>query len=207
MKRWMKQCFFLVYLITVSAQVEAAPIAQLKEFLASSKTVSADFKQEVVRDGGNILQVSKGQFYLQKPGRFRWNYIKPFAQEIVANAGRVWFYDQDLDQVTIKKLNTSVGSTPALLLTGAINLEDNFTLEEQGKTGLVQWVKLLPKNEQDGFQHILIGISKGILTGMELSDNFGQLTRIYFSNVAVNQPLSSTLFEFTIPDGADVFEE
>jgi len=158
----------------------------------------------------NLVSLPKpvlGFFYLQRPGKFRWNYLKPFQQEIVSTSGKVWFYDTDLDQVTIKKLDESVGSTPALLLSGTISLDDNFTMEDQGVDGEMQWIKLLPKNQESSFKYILIGLNKGSLGGMELSDNFGQLTRIYFTNVQLNPPIKPTVFEFVAPKGADVFSD
>jgi outer membrane lipoprotein carrier protein len=100
-----------------------------------------------------------------------------------------------------------LGSTPALLLTGEVSLEENFTLEKQGTDADMVWIKLLPKNEESGFNYILIGLEKGRLAGMELSDSFGQLTRIYFSEVKTNINIDPDVFEFTVPEGADVFEE
>ncbi|MEQ1485477.1 outer membrane lipoprotein chaperone LolA [Methyloglobulus sp.] len=186
---------------------KAEPVTQLKVFLKVSKSLSADFKQVLINEAGNPTQTSYGVFYLQRPGKFRWDYQKPFQQQIVSNTGKVWFYDTDLEQVTVKKVDESLGSTPALLLSGDVSLDDNYTMEGQGIEGELQWVKLLPKSQDSSFKYVLIGLSKGTLAGMELSDNFGQLTRIYFSNVIVNAPLKQTLFEFQAPKGADVFND
>ncbi|MGR9114325.1 MAG: outer membrane lipoprotein chaperone LolA [Gammaproteobacteria bacterium] len=199
---------FLLFVLAVSgAYAEEQPLNQLRAFLASSQALSADFQQVPIDESGIPGQVSSGVFYLRRPGKFRWDYLKPFKQEIVSNAGKVWFYDEDLEQVTIKKLDQSLGSTPALLLSGDIDLEDNFTLERQGVDGDLLWLKLLPKNEDSGFKYILIGLDHGSLAGMELNDNFGQLTRIYFSNVKINPSLDDALFKFTPPEGVDIFEE
>ncbi len=183
------------------------PVLQLNVFLKVTKSLSADFKQVLINEAGNPTQTSFGEFYLQRPGKFRWDYKRPFQQQIVSNSGKVWFYDTDLEQVTVKKVDESLGSTPALLLSGDVVLEDNYTMENQGTDGELQWVKLLPKSQESSFKYVLIGLSKGTLAGMELSDNFGQLTRIYFSNVIVNAPLKQTLFEFQAPKGVDVFSD
>lgn len=202
---------FTTVLLTLLALHNTAyaeePIAQLKNFLAASKSFSADFEQKVINEQGNPVQTSYGQFYLQRPGKFRWNYAKPFQQEIVATNGKVSFYDVDLEQVTVKKLDDSVGSTPALLLSGQVSLDDNFTMEQQGSEGDMQWIKLLPKKQETSFKYVTIGLEKGKLAGMELMDNFGQLTRIYFSKILINPPLKPTLFDFTPPKGVDVFSE
>ncbi|GAB4271512.1 MAG: outer membrane lipoprotein chaperone LolA [Methylomicrobium sp.] len=189
------------------AHAENKPVEQLRAFLQSSNTVIADFRQVAIDELGKPRKSSEGMFYLRRPGKFRWNYVKPFTQEIVSNSGKVWFYDEDLEQVTIKKLDQSLGSTPALLLSGEIDLEENFTLETQGADDDMSWIKLLPKNEDSGFKYVLIGLDEGKLGGMELSDNFGQLTRIYFSNVKINAPIDDGVFDFIPPAGADIFEE
>ena len=193
--------------LPVLTVAEEQPIKQLKAFISSSKTLTADFKQISFDEKGSPTQTSFGLFYLQRPGKFRWDYQKPYIQEIVSNGGKVWFYDADLEQVTIKKLDQSLGSTPALLLTGEVSLEENFTLEKQGTDADMVWIKLLPKNEESGFNYILIGLEKGRLAGMELSDSFGQLTRIYLSEVKTNINIDPDVFEFTVPEGADIFEE
>lgn len=190
-----------------SFAAESTPLEQLKSFLASTKTLTANFKQAVLDENGKAKQTSYGVFYLSRPGKFRWNYQKPFQQEIVSNGGKVWFYDTDLEQVTVKKLDKSVGSTPALLLTGDVAIEKEFTIEKQGDEAGMQWIKLLPKNAESNFKYVLIGLEKGVLGGMELHDNFGQLTRIYFSQVKSNADLKADLFTFTVPKGVDVLED
>lgn len=192
---------------SVGVYAEDKPVAELRVFLASSQTLTANFKQILIDEEGRAAQTSYGLFYLRRPGKFRWDYIKPFAQQIVSSSGKVWFYDEDLEQVTIKKIDQSIGSTPALLLSGDIALEDNFLIEKQGVDGDLFWIKLLPKNEDSGFKYVLIGLDSGKLAGMELSDNFGQLTRIYFTNVKMNVAIDEKRFEFKAPAGVDVFEE
>lgn len=197
-----------ILLLSVSFVASAGdtPINQLKAFLKASSSLSADFKQVSFNKTGQAAQSSFGKFYLSRPGKFRWNYQKPFTQEIVSNSDKVWFYDADLEQVTVKKLDDSLGSTPALLLTGQVNLEEKFKLEEQGSDDNMNWIKLSPRNEESGFKYILIGLENGQLGGMELSDNFGQLTRIYFSNIEINPGLNESLFNFKAPKNADIFE-
>jgi len=198
---------FSVFLMLASGvNAEQSPITQLKSFLASTSTLTANFKQVTLNEVGLVDQTSEGEFYLSRPGKFRWSYKTPFIQEIISNAGKVWFYDADLEQLTIKKVDDSLGSTPALLLSGEIELEENFTLEQQGVDKDLFWIKLSPKDEDSGFKYILIGLDNGVLGGMELNDNFGQLTRIYFSNVKVNPTLEKNIFEFEAPEGVDVFE-
>ena len=199
----------LLILLAASCTLSAAvtPEQRLKSFLAKASTLQANFTQVQVDEKGNLGKRSNGVFYLQRPGKFRWNYLKPYNQEIVSSVGKVWFYDKDLEQVTAKKLNAAIGSTPALLLTGEVPLEKNFTIENQSDEEGIAILKLLPKNEESGFKYVQIGLENDVLVGMELSDNFGQLTRIYFNNLKTGVRIDPALFTFKPPAGVDVFEE
>jgi outer membrane lipoprotein carrier protein len=199
-------CFWLLAL-AVPASAEDTPLQRLRNFLAKASTLQADFTQVQVDENGNPGKRSSGVFYLQRPGKFRWDYQKPYNQEIVSNGGKVWFYDKDLEQVTAKRLNEAIGSTPALLLSGEVALETNFNIEKQTIDEGLYWLKLVPKSEESGFKYVLLGLDGNMLAGMELSDNFGQLTRIYFSNVKTGIKPDSAVFEFKPPAGVDVFED
>jgi outer membrane lipoprotein carrier protein len=197
---------FLIFLPVVAA-AEETPVQRLRGFLAKASTLQAEFSQVIIDEAGNPGQRSSGMFYLQRPGKFRWDYKKPYSQEIVSNGGKVWFYDADLEQVTAKRLDEAIGSTPALLLSGEVALETNFKIENQGMDEGLYWIKLVPKSEDSGFKYVLLGLDGNTLAGMELSDNFGQLTRIYFTAVKTGLKLDRSLFEFRPPPGVDVFEE
>ena len=200
--------FWAVCWISVVQTCQAAPaIDQLNGFLQRTRSLSAEFVQLSIDESGKARQRSSGRFYLAKPGKFRWDYLQPYRQEIVANGQKVWFFDADLEQVTVKRLNAAIGSTPALLLTGEVGLEENFVIEEERFADGMQWVKLTPRSEDNSFKYIMIGIDGETLRGMELSDNFGQLTRIAFSNIKSNIQLEPSMFEFVAPTGVDVFED
>jgi outer membrane lipoprotein carrier protein len=113
----------------------------------------------------------------------------------------------DLAQVTVKKLNKAIGSTPALLLSGEVALDKNFTIQSQDKDEGLYWIKLIPKEEESGFKFVLIGLDGDTLAGMALSDNFGQSTRIYFTNLKLGVKLDAAKFDFKPPTGVDVFED
>ena len=199
--------FCLITVSTSQVQAEDTPVQRLHNFLAKAASLQADFRQVVISDKGESGQQSSGVFFLQRPGKFRWDYTKPYQQEIISNGGKVWFYDVDLAQVTARKLDKAIGSTPALLLTGEVALEKNFTIQSQDKEEGLYWIKLIPKEEESGFKYVLIGLDGENLAGMELSDNFGQLTRIYFSNLKLGVKLDSAKFDFKTPAGVDVFED
>lgn len=199
---------FTLLLVSLTVQsAEITPAQRLKAFLAKASTLQADFTQVQVDEKGNLGKRSNGVFYLQRPGKFRWNYQKPFNQEIVSGGGKVWFYDKDLEQVTARKLDQAIGSTPALLLTGEVPIEKNFTIQNQSDEEGIAILKLIPKSEESGFKYVQIGLENDTLVGMELSDNFGQLTRIYFNNLKTGVRIDPALFTFKPPAGVDVFED
>lgn len=208
-KPFMFRFLLSLLLLTAAATAHAqeAPVERLKKALQAISSLQAGFSQMTYDELGNVDHRGTGTFYLQKPGKFRWDYKEPFRQEVVTNGGKVWFYDADLAQVTVKKMDAAIGSTPALLLTGDVSVMDNFTLENQGENEGLSWVRLVPKNEDSGFKYITVGLEKDHIAGMELADNFGNLTRIYFQDIKTGVKLDPALFDFKPPPGVDVFED
>jgi len=197
---------FCILLVSVIAHADSTPVQQLEGFISRAKNLQAEFTQTSLDETGKVILSSQGDFYLQQPGKFRWNYKQPYAQQIVSRDSKVWFYDADLEQLIIKKIDQSIGDTPALLLSGSVDLKEKYTITKQRQEGDVLWIKLTPKNTESSFKYILVGLKGDMLYGMELSDNFGQLTQIIFSNISMPKSLAPELFEFTAPEGTDIFE-
>ncbi|TXL00520.1 outer membrane lipoprotein carrier protein LolA [Methylococcaceae bacterium HT1] len=193
-------------LLSVVAHADSTAVQKLEGIISRAKNIQAKFTQVSLDELGKVMQTSQGDFYLQQPGKFRWNYNKPYEQQIVSKDGKVWFYDADLEQLIIKKIDQSIGDTPALLLSGSVDLNEKYTIVKQRQEGDILWLKLTPKNTDSSFKYILVGLKGDMLYGMELSDNFGQLTQIIFSDVTMAKSLAPDLFEFIVPEGTDVFE-
>ncbi|GFO75912.1 outer membrane lipoprotein carrier protein [Bathymodiolus platifrons methanotrophic gill symbiont] len=196
----------LMLLLSVVAHADSTAVQKLEGFISRAKNIQAKFTQVSLDELGKVMQTSQGDFYLQQPGKFRWNYNKPYEQQIVSKDGKVWFYDADLEQLIIKKIDQSIGDTPALLLSGSVDLNEKYTIVKQRQEGDILWLKLTPKNTDSSFKYILVGLKGDMLYGMELSDNFGQLTQIIFSDVTMPKSLAPDLFKFIVPEGTDVFE-
>ena len=197
---------FLV-LIFVCGTAEAAAIERFRSFLRSTQSVKADFEQKVTDRSGKPVQDSKGSFVLLRPGRFRWTYAKPVDQLIVGDGQRVWIYDRDLNQVTVRRLSKALGSTPAALLAGSSDVEKAFELAEAGQRDGLEWLEAKPKDREAGFERIRMGFDVAGVRAMELTDNFGQTTVLRFSNLARNPKVDLEEFRFTPPKGADVLGE
>lgn len=180
---------------------------RLQAFYKEVKSLQGDFTQTVYDQHMHIKERAQGKLAIQRPGKFHWDYEKPYHQLIVANGAKVWIYDSELEQVTVKKLDEAVGSTPAQLLSSSKALERNFTITEIGAKDGLQWVELTPRGKDTSFEQVRLGFDAHDLRVMVLKDNFGQTTRLEFSHLQHNPRLAASLFEFTPPPGVDVVGE
>src|SRR5262249_26106517 len=140
----MKSVLFLSVLL-LSTNSHAAAIERFKAFAQGAQSARADFQQKVVDKSGRTVQQSKGSFVFQRPGKFRWTYAQPVDQLIVGDGQKVWIYDRDLNQVTVRKLSRALGSTPAALLAGSADVEKAFALSEAGARDGLEWLEAKPK--------------------------------------------------------------
>jgi outer membrane lipoprotein carrier protein len=201
----MRVAFFL--LVFFSAAVQAAAIDRFRSFLNSTQSVRADFEQKVSDRSGKLVQQSKGSFVLLRPGRFRWMYEKPVDQLIVGDGQRVWIYDRDLNQVTVRRLSKALGSTPAALLAGSSDVEKAFEFSEAGERDGLEWLEARPRDREAGFERIRMGFGLAGVEAMELTDNFGQTTLLRFTRLVRNPKVDPAEFRFEPPKGADVLGE
>ena len=180
----------------------------LNDFLQGLHTLQAQFEQKLYNEKGDNLETSQGQMYMQRPNKFRWDYQHPYNQLIVADGERVWIYDSDLDQVTVKNLNKALGKTPALLLSRSHHqVEQDFFINQLPSKPDLTRFELIPKDAQAQFDSMRINWRGKTLLSFELMDNLGQTTYIIFHKVKLNQPVDEGLFIFTPPAGADIINE
>lgn len=177
----------------------------LENFLADTKTLQANFQQILRADDGEVLQQTEGKFYLNRPGKFRWNYQSPYEQIIVSDGARIWIYDVDLEQVTVQKQEAGLPSTPMALLQNSSELHKNFTVSALDEKEGVYRLKLKSKSKESDFGEVVVGVDAQGLRFMQLHDQFEQVTDIVFSDITVNPKLAKELFEFIPPEGVDVF--
>lgn len=182
----------------------AGGVDSLRAFFKSTQSVRAEFKQTVVDKQGRKVQEVTGTMQLQRPGKFRWDYNKPYVQVIVGDGARVWLHDPELNQVTVRSLDKALGNTPAALLAGSKEMEKSFTLKDEGRQDELDWVLASPRDQESGFEKVFIGFKGDKLQEMELHDNFGHMTVIEFSKLEPNAKLSTQAFRFVPPAGADV---
>ena len=197
----------LILLCLLPGLASAAATDALKVFLTQTQTVKARFAQMVLDKNLKPLQQAQGVMQFSRPGKFRWDYHKPYEQVIVGDGTRLWIYDKDLNQVTVRKLDRALGSSPAALLAGSNDLERDYKLSNLGMDKGLDWLEALPKSRESVFERVRMGFGKSGLEAMELRDQFGQTTVITFADVERKPRLAADVFRFTPPQGADVISE
>jgi len=184
-----------------------SPVQRLKDFYLSTPAMKAQFKQTVLDRKGQKVQEVSGVMQLLRPGKFRWDYQKPYVQLIIGDGQKIWLYDPDLEQVTVRALDKMLGSSPAALLAGSEEVEKAFDLKDAGRQDELEWVEATPKEKDGSFDYVLLGFKAEQLAEMELHDSFGQTTVIEFSHIERNPKLDPKAFHFVPPAGTDVIGE
>ena len=213
-RRWLGAAFAGASLMLAATHAFAGGTEQLKAFVSQVRSAKGDFTQQIVKapaKGASAAQAapkptdnSSGTFVFARPGKFIWSYQKPYSQILQADGDKLYVYDKDLNQVTVRTLGGALGASPAAILFGSNDLEQNFTLRDAGVKGGIDWLELTPKAKDTQFQTVGIGFKNGNLEAMELHDVFGNVTLLTFSNIQKNPPLKSDQFKFSVPKGTDV---
>lgn len=176
----------------------------VQRFVNDIETLSATFEQVLIDANGDIMEQSSGTLDIQRPGRFRWLYLEPYEQWLVADGVNVWSYDVDLAQVTVKPQAEALANTPALLLGGSATALDGFRYDGSHQAGGLTWVRMIPNDTDSGFRHVELGFNGGNLERMVFLDNLEQITTVTLADVVTNEALDAARFEFVPPADVDV---
>ncbi len=197
---------FFVALMMVST-AHAGSVDSLRAFVRETQTVRAHFSQTVQDRNGRSVSQASGVMAFSRPGKFRWTYDKPYEQLIVGDGVKLWIFDKDLNQVTVRKLDEALGSSPAALLAGNTEIEKFFALTEAARRDGLDWLEASPRAKDTMFAAVRMGFAGNTLKQMELKDSFGQTTIIRFDKLERNPQLPADQFKFAPPKGADVIGE
>jgi outer membrane lipoprotein carrier protein len=187
-----------------SGSVAASPASDVEKYIAGLASWSADFKQTIADGSGKVLRSAGGKLYLQRPGKFRWDYSEPSEQLVLADGKRIWFYDKDLAQANVRDMDATLASTPAMLLSGGGPVSSQFDITALPPSGGLEWFQLIPKHTDTDFQLVRIGFAKGELASMFLADKLNQVTQLTFTHQVRNAKFAPDLFSFVPPPGVDV---
>ena len=192
-------------LLMVSFSVQAGQgLDSLDGFLKNMKTLQGQFVQTQFNAERRETQRASGTLELERPGKFRWVYLQPYHQELVADGESLWIYDQDLAQVTQKPMLQATAQAPIMLLLEKKSLDKDYVLTELGNDQGLDWVGLKPRKDEADVREVKLAFDKKMLSRMQLTDAFGQLTLIEFKDMRMNPALSSQVFRFEPPPGVDV---
>lgn len=184
------------------------PAQRLDRLFSQTHTLRAHFSETVKNANAATVKHSSGTLAIAKPGRFRWDYAKPYRQLIVADGDKLWLYDPGLEQVTVRNEKHALAAGPAALLAGTGKVEDQFKVSDAGDHDGLHWIRLVPNNAQSDYTAMQVGLgAKGQLRELVLESKLDQTTRIVFTNVERNVKLDNGLFQFTPPKGADVVHQ
>jgi outer membrane lipoprotein carrier protein len=201
------RCLFLAALLAAAPAAFANALDDFLAFNAATRSATARFEQQVFDQKGRSVDQSTGTFAFARPGKFRWTYDKPVRQVLVGDGSKLWIHDADLNQVTVKRIDKAMSSTPAALLAGKDDITAVFTLKDAGEKDGLGWVEAIPKEKDSGFESVRIGLKGRTLAAMELVDSLGGRTRLAFTDLKPNPALPPDTFKFTPPKGADVMDE
>jgi outer membrane lipoprotein carrier protein len=188
-----------------AASATSSPAGEVEKYLTGLSSWSADFKQTIEDGQGHVLRGAAGKFYLERPGKFRWDYSDPSEQMILADGKQIWFYDKDLAQANVRSIDGTLASTPAMLLSGTGSVSNQFDIKALPDEGGLRWFQLVPKRPDTDFHLVRIGFDKdGELASMFLADKLNQITQLTFTHPMKNPKFAPDLFSFTPPPGVDV---
>ena len=198
----------ILLVFSTAAFAQSGPArAELERFSADLITLQAQFDQRVISKDGTVEAESAGEVWLQRPGRFRWEYGGDFPEMVIADGSTVWLYDETLEQVTIRDQSSLSSDTPLTLLTDLSRLDEQFEVHELGGNDEMQLLELQARSQEAEFERVLLGLHDGMLLMMAMEDAFGLRTEIKFRDIQRNHSLDEGLFRFEIPAGTDVIGE
>jgi outer membrane lipoprotein carrier protein len=200
----MSKALFVLLLFTVSANAADSARSRMQAFSKDLKSVTADFNQSVTDANDHRGNESRGTMALQAPRQFRWETKKPYQQTIVADGQRVWVYEPDLEQVSVRSQSSEEAHSPLTVLTDLSQVDTQFTASESGERDGLVWLKLVSKAEEPEFEYAELGFSANTLDRMLFKDQLGNTTEIRFSEWKRNPALAADTFKFTPPKGVDV---
>src|ERR1700730_15379733 len=205
-ERWRRSAAAVSLMLVAAPGAPAlgSPATEVEKYLSGLASWSAEFTQTIDDGHGTVLRSAAGRLYLQRPGKFRWDYSQPSEQLVLTDGKQIWFYDKDLAQANVRDMDTSLASTPASLLSGNGSVTTQFNVTALPRGEGLQWFQLVPKHADTDFQLVRIGFDKGELRSMFLADKLNQITQLTFSNSKRNLPLAPDLFSFTPPPAVDV---
>lgn len=195
----------LALVLAIAAPAHAGARDDLNAFTKGLKGLKGTFTQQVFDAKGTVKERSSGTVALSAPRQFRWEYAKPYPQLIVADGRKVWIYDPDLEQVTVKPQSAEEQANPLAALVDPTQLDRQFVVKDAGASAGLNWLTLAPRATADaGFRSARLGFGPKGLARMQVVDALGQRTEINFAGWTRNPKFAASTFRYAPPKGVDV---
>lgn len=184
-------------------------VRQVDARYAKTQDLQGKFTQETIIEGFETGFKSTGRFYLKKPGLLRWDYLQPSEEQIYVDGDAVMMYVPEHQQVVKGRLTQiSASKGPLALLLGVGKLSQQFTVlespEASKKSEKIPELTLIPKPDGDTaptIKKILLQLfpDSYLIQTIEIFEMSGNISRVRFDQIQVNQGLAASLLKFTLP--------
>jgi outer membrane lipoprotein carrier protein len=203
-----RQSVAVLLLSTLTFCAMAGPGEEsLRAFLNDLQSLQTEFTQQLFNENGDLLDTASGTLYLQRPGKFNWQYREPYEQQILTDGRTLWIYDKDLEQVTIRDVQAGLRNTPAAILGGTADIDDLYEIIDMGDVEGYHWVRLRSLDDESQYNDVRLGFDGDRLGMMVMFDNLGQTTRIDFESSELNTSIAPDVFSFTPPANVDIIDD
>lgn len=191
-------------LMGASAAVAADAKSQLDAFVKQVRSATGTFTQSTQSSRGQPAPAQSGTFAFERPGKFRWAVEKPYEQLVLSDGKKLYQYDPDLAQVSVRSVGAAIGNAPAQVLFGEGSLEQSFDIKPLPAKENLQWLRATPRTAEAGFSYMDMGFDGNLPTRIDILDAFGQVTRVEFTTIVPNPKVPASQFTFVAPAGVDV---
>jgi outer membrane lipoprotein carrier protein len=195
---------FIALIVAQDVVAADSARARMEAFSKGLHAVAASFSQSVTDANGHRGDESRGTLALEAPRQFRWETTAPYQQTIVADGAKVWVYEPDLEQVSVRSQSAAEAHSPLTVLTDLSQLDSQFSASEAGEHDGLAWLRLVSKAKEPEFEYAELGLDPASLQRMVFKDQLGNTTEIRFADWKRNPAFAATAFKFTPPKGVDV---
>jgi outer membrane lipoprotein carrier protein len=198
----------LSFFFASSVQADPESLQRLHDKLQGMHSFQAEFTQTVLDGSGSMMQTTRGEIAVKRPGLLYWEVYAPLEQLVVSDGVKLWSYDPDLEQVTVQAVDQRLSQTPAMMLSGEVDgLSDSYEIDGTQLNDKVWQFQLTPKGQDSLFEQLKLTFSGDRLVQMHLADSLGQRSSLEFSNIKMNPKLKDEIFSFVPPEGVDVISQ
>jgi outer membrane lipoprotein carrier protein len=176
-------------------------VERLQQWLDGTHDLQGKFEQTMISGALGTGLVESGRLYIERPGRMRWDYLKPERKIALLDAGKTTLYLEAEEEIILGRLDEASELLPELL-TGEGRIADRFSASVVGANRL----RLAPLGEAEPFEEVLLLLRppEFAIEAAEVLDAAGNRMEYRFSALRRNKGLARATFLFEPPAGTSV---